>query len=720
MQLASRDAQLRRLLDGLHSRGMQVAAPPKGTSLEVGAASASDLPRVLLYGWEGWGWLEGRLVARNTNTAAMVNGDPINLIAWYESDNCEAQHALDLDSYGAPRISGWLLFEPMCPTSTAGTQEGFAALPERAVSASEAEAAALPEPSMASSSVAPRKRKAAVHDASGEHVDEANAPISVSRPRRAMEATHAKIQKCLGVPGSSGSDVGAAAAAPATSTIELPSAVLTVASGGGRARALFTRTSLEGQALPPTFLLGTSPGAAVAGVKARIKEQGELTGQGHEAMASKMRRVQSMDLYLQAASAGHAGLHGSEVGGQLFTLRSKVVYAALLFGDMVRKDGVGRQSVLAFPRGGMANRVFATLTRQDAHDLLGAMNLMHVVANVQRTRAEIRSLVASDERVVSGEGVLNVVFARLVRTMHAKGGIYECGMSNELLEAGLKKLQVGPLLVKQFAEALSCNAFGRQRVAAADDPMEVIGWLNEQTHARDALGNIQPYSEDYVKTSKSILGWWLRMQGWESARMPSKGDRPAYYAVVALEGNRTVRRAYFLAKSLSRKQKLYRAMAATEDVMQILMLRQNISVALDLQMVTAEELSYRLGLRVSDVEHLTRRAIGFGKSEQYADVEFKIDRSKADASGVSFTRWLQHCHSCKFKWRSNGNEDGRGWSLETAAMYQCTSHAPAGSRCPVCLLLMLLNMQGEAPEDAPLFRKMALHARWSFDGGSPG
>ena len=720
LPLVACDARLKDLLDALHARGLRVAAPPEVSALAVGSSLASALPRVLVYGWRraDGGWLEGRLIAFNTNPKATVDGEAINLIATYEQDaNAEAYHALSLDTYAMASVNGWLLFEPCADTS------------DRTLAAEPLEARELlSTPSRKARVVPPTTEATAVSTIEAT----LEAPLSALRTRRTcVDETARGIARSLGPAASSrphdlqlsvgpstSSASGQSLTAPTGSDASIASnssALVSTEPQSRRPRAIFARSSLHGQQLTPTFLLATSPEAAEAGVKVRLKEQAELTG-GDVALATKMRRVQGIDLYLQASSGGHAGLHGA----QLLTLQTKVAHIGLLFLDMVREHGTGEHSMLAFPRGGIPRRLFAIVTRKEASDLLHAMQLTNVI-NVVQTRAEIRSLRDDDDRIRAGQAVLNAIFARLVRSMHAPDGVYALGMSEELLEAGLKKLQVSALLVKQFSELFSCSVFGRKRMKSGGGSMtDIVGWLNEGPHARDkALGKVKPYSEDYVKTTKSILAWWLRLQGWSVTRMPSKGDRPAYFAVVLLE-TRVVAKAYFTAKNLSTKQKLYRAMAATEEVMQILMQRKNLLVALDLQMGVAEDISYKLGLRLSEAERLNRNSIGFGTSQQRADAEVILDGSKADQAGVGFKRWLQHCHGCEYEWLSEANPDGRAWSMQSAAPHQFTSHTSPGSRCTVCMLLMLLDMQGDAAPDSPLFRKMAPHARWSWKGGTAG
>ena len=148
-------------------------------------------------------------------------------------------------------------------------------------------------------------------------------------------------------------------------------------------------------------------------------------------------------------------------------------------------------------------------------------------------------------------------------------------------------------------------------------------------------------------------------------------------------------------------------------------------VALDLQMVVSMCISYALGLRVSDVYWLNRGHWNFDGmgSSLYADPQLQLDRSKADSDGDGYSRLLQHnrCEACAYQYRcAAGNAEGRAWSVASSARYQLDDAVTPGSRCHVCLLHMLLDMQGDAPDDAPLFCDMAAGARWSWQGGEHG
>ena len=94
---------------------------------------------------------------------------------------------------------------------------------------------------------------------------------------------------------------------------------------------MFARASLEGFNLPPLVCLGVPQLDVDEAVRVRLEEQAMLTGKGVRKLQVKMRRVMQMDLYLQAASAGHAGLFGRAVGEQQWTLGTKTSLFAMMF-----------------------------------------------------------------------------------------------------------------------------------------------------------------------------------------------------------------------------------------------------------------------------------------------------------------------------------------------------------------------------------------------------
>ena len=675
--LATRCPKVRALFDRVRERGLRVAACPAAAALELASDSARLLPTTLAYNWAGaHGWCLGEIVACNDNPHALLNSVPLNFIAAYDDDPA-AEHALCICDYGSTGVNGWLLFERVDGSQTNGE---------------------LPVRTLPSKESARRVQSLATERPARSSRQETLAKIaSVAAPNRDATRTPAEL-------------VVRPSDEPPSNRF-----VTTRAGGALRARAIFARASLHGQALPPVPLLLCTHSEAHAAVVARLEEQAVLTGTGQEALRVKMAKVCRLDLYVQAASAGHMGLiYGSHIGGQLWTLSAKPSFLAIMFLDMGRIHG-GDKGFLAFPRGGYQAHIKARVTRGEARQLLTALGMPARMPFKERQQAaiELNARRGDDPTLAAGEAVLNAVFARLVCELHAEGGVFESDLPAITFEEGLGKLRVGSALVKEVATSFMCGP--RWHAMLAKGPLsESVGQLNEGPYSRDASGNTIKFSADTVRTYKSVLSWWLRRNGWPSKNMPKRGRRNAYVSVVQLEMP-VVRKAYYTVLRRCEEQKLHRAMAATEDVMQQLLTMLVVSVALDLTMMVAMCLSYALGLRVSDVHLLDRNNFRYGVAEERADVEFVLDRHKGDGNGEGFCRWLQHCHRCEFEYLSAaGNQDGRAWSVRSAATYQCTNNATPAARCHVCMLLMMLAMQGDAPHDAPLFREMAPGEVWSW------
>ena len=796
-QLAARNEQLRTLLDCMHARGLQVAAPPSKAALCVGDEAAHALPRVLLYAWASHqgGWLEGTVRALNDNPCALLDGEPINVVAYYEADDCEAVHALSVKDYAEPRCNGWLLFEPSNGAALAASRLAVRSLESRDYGAPALHTqatipnrAALPRLGALRSS---RLGSGTVDEAAPLQLEEneegstraqtlrllrghdGSLGFSVAKyPRNMVDCVHGggsahraglrAADVIVAVNGEKLSPRRAAADALARSSQKtvctitivrpLPNALAQVIpasepatitprpsqSSTSRRRALFARTSLAGHALPPVFLLLGSQAEVDARMDTRLEEQAIITGTSMAALRRKMYHVMKIDLYIQAASGGFAGLQGGEVGGQLWTLQAKSSYFAMLFCDMVRlHEGwdaswgafFAKRKVaatrLAFPRGGYQSDIFAALTLADAHSLLSALDIeteferdgASTCASIEAHLLRIRS---DDPRMVAAESVLNAVFSRLVRSLHASGGIFASGLTSAELDRGTAKLSVGPILVKEVVGKLNSRV-GRRRLRQAKAATSLVDWHTEGPHARCLQGKSRAYSTEYVKATKRVLAWHLTNQGWKTVRLTHKLEKGevAYTAVVELQ-TRIVLKAYHTSLSLCEKQKVFRAMAATEDVMQTLLRSKRLTVALDLQMAVAEELSYRLALRVSDAEGLCRDNFAYGQGREHADVEFNLERHKADSAGHGASRWLQHCQGCQFAFLGTHNLDGRQWSFQSACGFQFTSSATPAMRCSVCMLLYLLDMQGCAAEEAPLLREMAGGGGWSWRGGTDG
>ena len=799
LQLAARDPQLRSIFDGMAARGLQVAAPPSASALRVGDETAHQLPRVLLFAWppgQGGGWLEGELCALNDNAQALLDGDQINIIAYYEADSTEAFHALKLEDYAQPREYGWLLLE-----RNSGTAPMAARLETRSLESREyAELAGGTSAALTFSwdaSSLPRlstlRRNArngadcgsieVVHarertrDSDVERAAIAGAStlsLRLSRGRDgslgfSMAKSPRNVVDCVHKGGSAHfADLHAGdvivsvngeqltprlSASDALSRIShrmecsltvvrqpsvQPLATVGCSAGATRKgstqrRALFARTSLAGLTLPPVYLLQGSQAEVDARVDVRLQEQAILTGAGSAAVRKKMLHVMKLDLYLQAASGGYVGLSGGEVGGLLWTLSAHTTYFAMLLLDMTRihdawggiwNDFFEKRKVaatrLANPRGGYQSDIFGAVTCADARKLLAALGIHLEHEDRASVDARLLRFRSDDPRLLAAEAVLNKVFALVIRPLHEKDGVFFSGLTSAELEQGASRLSVGPMMVKYVAGKLN-SVTGRRRLRSAKTGTALVGWLTEGSHARTSKGETRSYSADYVKSSKRILAWYLKGQGWETAQMTRKLEKGevAYTVVVALQ-TEIVRRAYYRSLSLSEKQRVFRAMAATEDVMQTLLHSKRLTVAQDLQTAVGEELSYRLDLRVSDVEGLDRDNFAYGQAETKADIEFNLDRHKGDSAGHGASRWLQHCQGCEFACLGPHNHDGRQWSLRSACGFQFSSLATPASRCPACLLLYLLSMQGDAPDDAPLFRVLVGGGGWSWCGGIDG
>ena len=715
--LAARDGRVRSLFDEVAERGLRVSSPPPAEALLVGTHAGRLLPRVLAYRWQGDGWLLGEIVACNDNPHALHGGQPINFIVTYSSDDGageRAEHALRLEDYAKTTINGWLLFEA-----------------EQGAAASE-----LPVETLQSTRGSRKARSAVAED---------RGCLALARPHRSTAAaTRAKIASSslddqisinrrfcnpqLRPSAEPAVAVSALAAVACPSNSEracragsgAPSRDQPLASC--RPRAIFARASLHGVVLPPMPLLLCDTTESHAAVAARLEEQSILTGCGHDELCKRMRKVQQLDLFLQAASGGQAGLYGDEVGGQLWTLSAKPSYLAIIFLDMAREHGKGKMGRLAFARGGYQSLIRANMTCADATSLIEALGLTSLDSDEARRQAavDLNGARGDDDRILAGKAVLNGVFALIVRQDHTEDGVFAHGLSAEELDWGVGRLHVGALLVKQLGIYFACG-LARHRLTTAKPDELVGGKLREGPHARDESGKVRKYSGSTINGFKSVLGWWLRRQGWKSIRMRVKGVPNASYLSVEELESRLVRKAYFTTVRMCINQRVFRAMAATEDVMQALLAVLCVVIAKDLTMVVAMCVAYGLGLRVSDTHLLNRSNFRYGRTERRADVEFVADRHKGDGQGQGFSRWLQHCHGCEFEYRSAaGNADGRGWSMMSAAGYQWKTSVTPGQRCPVCLLLMLLSMQGDAPVDAPLFRRLVKGAKWGWKNGEAG
>ena len=85
------------------------------------------------------------------------------------------------------------------------------------------------------------------------------------------------------------------------------------------------------------------------------------------------------------------------------------------------------------------------------------------------------------------------------------------------------------------------------------------------------LHKIRPYAATTIRRTKRVLRWFLQRKGWETMKVEEKRDkngrvlRPGYTTIVVLEWRKN-KKAYYNAIALSEQQKIFRAMAGTEDV----------------------------------------------------------------------------------------------------------------------------------------------------------
>ena len=191
---------------------------------------------------------------------------------------------------------------------------------------------------------------------------------------------------------------------------------------------------------------------------------------------------------------------------------------------------------------------------------------------------------------------------------------------------------------------------------------------------------------------RRVLAKHLLAQGWRAVHVPASPTRRGY-TTAAVMRERVVARAYHVARRLSVKQKVYRAMAATQDVMHGLQALFLLTCATDLVLWTAMVLSYLLGLRLSDACLLCISSIQVGAAEVRADVGIQLTASKADGGGEGYTRYLQHARGCPYEMRTApGNAEGSAYCPNWAC-----GRTPSGTWCGACLLLHYLACLGVAP-----------------------
>ena len=496
-------------------------------------------------------------------------------------------------------------------------------------------------------------------------------------------------------------------------------------------RALFTRTSLANIALPKVSLI---PAAFQANLdeeglrtvlKARLEAQREATGHLGQAVLDKVASVRRFDHYLQAATAGYAGVFDAIQRDWLSRHRA---YIGLAFLDMCRSSGEGLQARLAFPRGGVASMVIEAVTRREVEALLTVMAVEDLGAtDAERRRAVMVALDPTDARLVQGMAILNGTFARVVRAMHAEGGVFEHTGSAEALEGVEQRLHIGDNVVRRVTVFWACQAAPnvrdglrtRLQKAGLND---VVGVRNVGAYAFDTMNRVRPFAESSIIAMKQALSWYLlACCGWPSVRMSGRGKVPDYTAVLALQ-HRPVVQAYALARQLSVRQHVYRAMAATEEVMHELLSVLVLGVACDLLHAAIFTLAYMVALRVSDVHALNLENLAFGKHARTNDILVTLPNSKADGAGEGFKRWVQHPRSCPCASKALSQcSDGLAWCVASTMGWQFDTSTGDIPVCNACVLLMYLDLSGALThvragtgKGVPVFRALTYGGRFSW------
>lgn len=90
------------------------APPPTAEQLEFkNAASQSLVGKCILFNWATAGWCLGEITRTNIDGRRIVEkGVPANFFVYYEIDEDESKHKLDLEEHGHQEVPGaWVLLE---------------------------------------------------------------------------------------------------------------------------------------------------------------------------------------------------------------------------------------------------------------------------------------------------------------------------------------------------------------------------------------------------------------------------------------------------------------------------------------------------------------------------------------------------------------------------------------------------------------------------------
>jgi len=304
------------------------------------------------------------------------------------------------------------------------------------------------------------------------------------------------------------------------------------------ARPLFARASLEGVSLPPLVVLGEAGAALPQAVEARLTEQEEHSGLFEEARRRKVGLVRQMDMFLQAYSSGFVGLLED---AHLRRLQMRPVHICALFLEMVRIDGAGATSRMAFPRGGFQALLRAEMRRNEARAFITALGMPSGKAALTWTKAKawLAARADGDACLLAGQVVLTQVFARLVEAAHhPETGVFRGAMpSVERRAEGRAHLLVGIWLVRRLGADFGCVQ-GRRRwqLDGADEgDSDVVGWKHEGSRARPHTSQTIVYHAETIKHYRAALAWWLKCKDFRTIQMPGTATRPAYVAVALLQ-----------------------------------------------------------------------------------------------------------------------------------------------------------------------------------------
>ena len=277
---------------------------------------------------------------------------------------------------------------------------------------------------------------------------------------------------------------------------------------GPGVNALFARADLGTTALPTLGLAivvdgdGAVQPTSLTDVISRIEVQEQVTGRSISALRKDASVVVKWDYYLQALSAGHAGVLQE---GHLQVLRRRWSLIGHGFKDMVRVHGEGSSARLAFPRCGVQQMLFEILTAGDVHAVLVAVDLETLGGVPWQRAARLAALALDDERLVAGGKVLRPRFETLVRSLHTDGGMFASGLSEEVLARGCAQLHVSSCFVRECVRIFGLTNLGIVRLEKATSHEAVIGWRKDGARSSEPSGvglmrRVRPYGARTITT----------------------------------------------------------------------------------------------------------------------------------------------------------------------------------------------------------------------------